>query len=276
MTRGVVFGGGGLTGIAWETGLAVGLARHGIAIRDADLFIGTSAGSVVAANLAGTTPLDALLEAQVDGSIPEIPGALGLAVVRAMLALTFTRDERRAFQKVGALALAAATVEEPVRRAVIEKRLPQHEWPAAAVKIPAIEAQSGEFTVFDSSSGVGLVDAVAASCAIPGVWPSVTIGDRRYYDGGMRSVTNADLATGCDRVLVITPTRQGIRRGSSVDDQLATLPGDVRSLVITPDAEARRGMGRKALDPAARPAAAAAGLAQADRVADAIAEVWGA
>ena len=60
--------------------------------------------------------------------------------------------------------------------------------------ITAVDAVTGEFTVFTADSGVDLVDAVAASCAVPGVWPPVTIGDRRFVDGGVRSPVNADLA----------------------------------------------------------------------------------
>ena len=53
--------------------------------------------------------------------------------------------------------------------------------------------------VFDAASDVRLLDAVGASCAVPGIWPPVTINGRRYIDGGIRSAANADLAAGCDR-----------------------------------------------------------------------------
>ena len=104
---------------------------------------------------------------------------------------------------------------EPVRRAVIAARLPSHEWPAHPLVVTAIDAHSGAFTRFDASSGVPLVDAVAASCAVPGVWPPVSIGGRRYIDGGVRSVTNADLASGCGRVLVLAPMPADVAPGSS-------------------------------------------------------------
>src|SRR5690348_17427060 len=59
--------------------------------------------------------------------------------------------------------------------------------------------RSGEFAVFDSAGDASLVDAVGASCAVPGLWPPVTIGERRFMDGGMRTVANADLAHGYER-----------------------------------------------------------------------------
>ena len=59
--------------------------------------------------------------------------------------------------------------------------------------------------VFDNTSGVPLERAVAASCAVPGVFPAVEVGGRRYVDGGLRSIANADLAAGHRRVLVLSP-----------------------------------------------------------------------
>ena len=65
--------------------------------------------------------------------------------------------------------------------------------------------QYGVHRVFDRTSGVSLVDAVAASCAVPGIWPPVTIQGARYVDGGVRSSDNADLASGFARVIVVSP-----------------------------------------------------------------------
>ena len=81
-------------------------------------------------------------------------------------------DRRR---RLGALALSADTVEEPVRRRVIESRLDGIDWVGDRLRVVVVEATSGDRRVFDASSGVDLVDAVTASCAAPGVWPPVTI-----------------------------------------------------------------------------------------------------
>lgn len=274
-TRALVLGGGGLTGIAWETGLLLGLERRGIHLRDADLIVGTSAGSAVAAQVAGPTPLEELYMAQIEGRVDELPGKLGLfGILKLIIAMRGTKDERKALAKVGAMALRARTVTEPVRHAVIEQRLPVHTWPATELKIPATNAVTGGFTVFDRSSGVELTDAVAASCAVPMVWPPVTIGSARYYDGGIRSVANVDLATGYHRVVVITPGTQGLRKGTSPAEQLAAI-GATASTLVAPDADTRAAMGRNPLDPKARTASARAGLEQADRVADVVRGTWG-
>ena len=73
----------------------------------------------------------------------------------------------------------------------------------------AVDARTGQFVVFDAAGEAGLVDAVGASCAVPGVWPPVTIGNRRFVDGGVRSVANADLAAGYQRVVIVAPVTVG-------------------------------------------------------------------
>jgi NTE family protein len=166
VTRALVLGGGGVTGVAWETGVLLGLERAGIPLREADLIVGTSAGSVVAAQVAGPTPLEELFAAQIDGWGAELASRLGLGGILTLVgAMRFTRDERAALAKVGRSARRATTPDEATRRAVIEARLPVHEWPDRAVKIPAVDAMTGELRVFDRSSGVSLVDAVGASAS---------------------------------------------------------------------------------------------------------------
>jgi NTE family protein len=105
-------------------------------------------------------------------------------------------------------------VPEAQRRAIIDGRLPRHEWPAhPRLLVTAVDAETGEAVVWDHDSGVDLVDAVAARCAVPLVWPPMSVNGRRYVDGGVRSPINADYATGCSRVVVLAPTTAAIRRG---------------------------------------------------------------
>ena len=111
--------------------------------------------------------------------------------------------------------------------------------------------------MFDAASGVDVVDAVAASCAVPGVWPPVTIGGSRYIDGGIWSLTNSDLATGCDLVVVLAPLFD-----QAMHAELAGLGTRVESVVITPDNRSIAAFGSDVLDPAVREPSARAGLAQ--------------
>jgi NTE family protein len=140
-----------------------------------------------------------------------------------------------------------------------------------------VDAADGSFAAFEAGSGVALVDAVAASCAVPLVWPPITIGGRRYIDGGMRSVTNADLATGCDRVLVVAPfVPPDSPLGPTLDQEVAGLrDGGARVEVVLADDAALQAFGTNPLDPATRAPSARAGRAQAARVLAAVRDLWG-
>ncbi|MET8351482.1 patatin-like phospholipase family protein [Micromonospora sp. NPDC005206] len=276
MERALVLGGGGVTGVAWELGLLAGLAERGVPVTEADLVVGTSAGSVVGAQMCSGVPLEQLYEAQLAPPSGELTARLGLAVLARMVwAGARTRDAVRARARIGAMAVAARTPSEASRRAVIEARLPTAEWPQRRLLVTAVDASSGEFVVFDGDSSVSLVDAVGASCAVPGVWPPVTIGARRYVDGEMRSTVNADLAADARRVLVIAPTSGAFGPMPRLSAQVAGLrAAGSRVVVVTPDASARKAIGRNVLDPARRAGSARAGRAQAAVVADEVAALW--
>lgn len=154
---------------------------------------------------------------------------------------------------------------ESVRREVIANRLPSPAWPDRALLIVAVDAATGASRMFGPDSGVDLVDAVAASCAVPGVWPPVTIGNARYSDGGVRSMANVDLAAGCDRALVIAPIP---------DDALWEPVEGCRVEIVTPDERSLAAFDPDPLYPATRTPAARAGRAQGRRVAAQLAEVW--
>ncbi len=278
MTRALVLAGGGLTGIAWETGVIAALYEIGIELADADLVVGTSAGAAVAAQITSGAPVDELVAAQLVPAARSKERAAELDLdllgrVFAVLADTDVEpDERRA--RVGAMALAAETITEAERREIIEARLPGHEWPDQSIILTAVDAHTGALTTFERTSGVPLVDAVAASCAVPCVWPPVTIGSHRYIDGGVRSGTNADLAVGHDVVVVITP--EIVEMDARLERELAKLEREGSAVeVVRTDAEARREMGPNALDPAMRAPALAAGRRQGASVADRVRAVWG-
>ncbi len=274
----LVLGGGGITGIAWETGILAGLVDAGVDLTGADLVVGTSAGSVVGAQLTGGAELPAMYERQLEPPTREkvarmtrpLLAQYGWALVRSR------RDDAHFRRRVGSLALAAEkaglTPTEQERLDVIGSRLVATEWPERPLVVTAVDAATGEFHAFDRDSGVPLLKAVAASCAVPGVYPPVTIDGRRYVDGGMRSAANADLAQGYDRVVVLAPIARGIGPIASVDAQVTGMVS--RVAVVSPDQGSRTAIGRNVLDPAARAASARAGRAQAAAVAERVADVW--
>lgn len=282
MTRAVVLGGGGVAGIAWATGIAAGLARVGVDIAQADVFVGTSAGSVVGAQLACEVSFETLLALQL------APPANSREQVRPYSQLDADARNRQLMEKVGgdlvaarkrigAYAVRSVTVPFDVRRGIVAARLPQVDWPARTLRVVAVDTATGEHAVFDRHSGVDFIDAIAASCAVPGVWPAVPIDGRKWMDGGIRSLSNADLATSAQYVLVIAPL--GYAEGNPVSGHLraevrALQEIGVRVAAIVPDSPSLNAMTDNVLDPARCVPSAEAGIEQALRIAPAIATFW--
>jgi NTE family protein len=259
--RALVLGGGGITGI------------------------GTSAGSVVGALIASGTGLDELYASQLAPPGPYRPLRMRTAtMVRWGLAAVCSRRSEQLGVRLGKMALAA-TVPEGEWRRFLEARFGARTWPERDLLITAVDAESGQLAVFGKGSQVGgtavtLLDAVTASCSVPGVWPPVTIGGRHWIDGGVRSTTNADLAAGYERIVVLSPVPWGLR-GTGAAAQVAALrkphqaPGEQAQVVlITPDAATRRATGHNMLDLARGAPVAAAGRRQAGSFAAEVARVW--
>lgn len=276
--RVLVLGGGGITGIAWEFGVLHGLVDAGVDLTDADLVVGTSAGSVVGSQLGARADLAARYAAQLEddadaGARTPVDAEAMVALFGAALAgATDLADVRR---RIGGVATAAATVDAEERVALIATRLPTHTWPDRPLWITAIDVATGQLVVFDSDAGVPLVRAVAASCAVPGIWPPVTIRGRRYMDGGIGSAVNAELVRSADAVVVVAPIAENVLRpGSAVADELRHLGPDLRRLVVTPDPGAVVAIGPDSLDPSRRAESARAGLNQGRALATSVAAVW--
>jgi NTE family protein len=175
--------------------------------------------------------------------------------------------------RIGAMSMRAHPPGGEARIEVIRSRIRVETWSERDLKVTAVEAETGEFVVFDKDSGVDIVHAVAASCAVPLVWPAVTIDGKHYVDGGMRSTANVDLAEGCDAVVVIAPLPQAFSKATSIRAQLERT-GATRTAVVTPDKDALAAIGKNVLDPAKRADAARAGLRQAASVVDKVRVAW--
>ena len=267
-TTAVVLAGGGVAGIAWELGVLAGLADAGTdLVAGADLVVGTSAGATVAAQVTSGRSLEELFALQQQPGTTEIAVDYDmgerLAQLTALEAGAATEQER--LRRIGAMALDVETISEARRLEVVASRLPSLEWPARPVKLTAIDARTGEFVVFDRHSGVSLLDAVAASCAVPGVWPPVTIDGRQYIDGGMRSIANADVAGGYDRVITLCPLALPHRQARLDRERAELEAGGAEVVLVVADDASMAAIGPNPLDPSTRAGVAAAGRAQGAR-----------
>jgi NTE family protein len=284
--RALVLAGGGIAGIGWETGVLRGIADESPAaarlLLDSDVLVGTSAGSAVAAQIGGGSTLEAMFDRQVAETSAEIDSGVDVNAIAelflAVLAEPYDNSldkTRQQMRRIGAVALATTTVPEPVRRHVIAQRLLSHDWPDRALRLTAIDTATGELVVFDRESGVELVDAVAASCAVPGAWPPVTIAGRRYMDGGIASSVNLGVAHDCDVAVVLLPS--GVDAPSPFGDgpaaEIAALAG--ATFAVFADDNSLAAFGPNLLDPRCRIGSAVAGREQGGREAQAVARFLG-
>jgi NTE family protein len=275
--RALVLGSGGITGVAWEVGLLAGLAAGGLDLAGADLVVGTSAGALAGAMVTSGTGLAELYQAQINpDGVDVIAGMSRKLIMRYALAWGLPGTPTRARIRMGRLALASPDLPEAERSAVIGAWLPSHDWPASRLLITAVDVTSGKFTAFGAASGATLIEAVSASCAVPGVWPPVWINGRQWMDGGMRSAANADLAAGCERIVVLAPIWQGfgLMKGAVRQCRRLARRGRRAVALVVPDAQARAAIGPNLLDSSRRGLAARAGYVQAAGAASQIAAVW--
>lgn len=289
--RALVLGGGGSTGNAWLIGVIAGLFDAGLDVTDADLTIGTSAGSTAAAQIASVTPTELLAAilaaapqqrtgpAGSDGGRVPIRSATN-HLERTSRIIAAAEDAADMRRRMGAAAIEMEAASDGSGRtqwrATVAARLPSQHWPERTVLITAVDALTGGPVVFDRHSGVDLADAVAASCASGSAY---NIGGRRYIDGGYRRNENADLAAGYERVLVLSPfggrsrhpLEWGMQLAAQVDELCA---GGSRVETISPDSNSEHMFGANAMDLSLRPTAARAGYSQGRALAGQLTELW--
>ncbi|MFD9337266.1 patatin-like phospholipase family protein [Streptomyces sp. NPDC060028] len=273
----LVLGGGGVVGGAWAVGMLAGLAEAGLDLSLADVIVGTSAGALIGTRIASGVPIEELYaencagERTVDVTVTLRQTA---AFLRAALG---SRDPERSVRRLGRAALASRTVPEAAVfdavAALLGGEVPR--WPERDLRLTAVDARTGELKAFDAGSGVTLREALAASCAVPVVWPPITIAGGRWMDGGSRSTSNVHLARGHRRVVAITPIPKAVGPHPNAHEQGAALEREGSLVaVLSPDRAARKAFGRNMLDQTRGPGAARAGRVQAAACAQAVAAVW--
>lgn len=275
-SRALVLGGGGVTGIAWEIGVLSALSSRGIHWSKATSVIGTSAGSFVGTAVAAGYDLEKLYAAQFEPNDNEVDARASEATMAAWWDALAEggADPRKVGAAMGRIAKAnPEPVTKDVRRRAVAARLVTADWPAG-LKVTAIDADTGELHLFDEHSGLSLIEAVSASGAVPGVWPLENFQGRSWVDGGMVSTTNARLAAGHDKIVILAPMPAAYGRIPGAAQDAATLAASAEVFLITPDDQSVEAIGPNPYDPARRDHCATAGRAQGEALADQISALW--
>ncbi len=293
MRVGLALGGGGLTGTAFHAGVLNALADHFDA-REAEVIVGTSAGSTAAALMrAGFPPTDYV--ARVSG---ETMSAEGRAILGGMPPLSEPAAAAARERRPASAALGRSALRRPWRYppgVTLAAWLPAgtrpvdpgaqrlqnlfQGWPDADLWIVAVDLNSGQRVVFGRDAHPSVGDAVAASCAVPGYFAPVVIGGRRYVDGGAHSMVSLDLLAGRDLDLLVVSAPLSTTDWAAADPgnlprvaarhqlrrEARTLRG-TRIITVAPDAAMRRIMGTNSMVVAKRAPVARAALEYARTV----------
>ncbi len=230
LDHGLCLGGGGLFFVAWQVAYLHTLATYGIRFESADRIVGTSAGSMVASGVAGGKLGRLHGEVQLLARAPNLVGALAPASKlrpsqqRALDLFLLADDaEPTTVQTIGHAALAAATTSAAAMRRNIALVVG---WGAVAPEtlwITCVDAFTGERCVVRGGAGVTLARTVAASSAVPGLFPPQLIGERQCMDGGVSGTgLHLDLLAGTRRVLALSLTD-----GTAAEGMMTTGPGHI-------------------------------------------------
>ena len=279
----LVLAAGGILGEAWMSGVLAGIEDgSGIDLRDCDAYVGTSAGSIVAARLAAgerpRRPRDrgAPSDFARDAPPPRRRSVLrGAARVGAWASAPLVPPLLALGAPAGARLRALALARVPDRGERLESLRADLEQLGSRfdgrLRVCCVDRGSGRRVVFGriGAPRASVADAVVASCSIPWVFEPVRIGDRDYVDGGAWSLTNLDTApAGRDsEVLCLHPaggremafssvfgTLRAAAAAASEVEVLALRARGARVRVVSPDAASASEMGANFMDP--RPARA--------------------
>jgi NTE family protein len=276
---GLILGGGGVVGVAWELGVLAAITTDaGWNPARATVIAGTSAGSMAGAITALGRDLPAIAARRTAGvTMPDAsagPGrpAATSAVSPELLDLmrpgTATAAERA--RAVGRMARAAQPVMDGAAyRAFIGSSLPA-EWPAGDLRLTTIDCETGETVLLDSGSGMDLIDAVAASCAVPAYFPTVQYKGRHFTDGPRGPYIAALAAELGLQAIVFVGLRLPFMAGADEHAELDALAAGGMPVARVTDGPAFAAAGVDLMDPAASAVGTLIGLADGRNAAGAV------
>lgn len=284
--RTLVLGGGGIFFIAWQVAYLNGLKRAGVDLEQAEIIVGTSAGSVVASIVAAghlerfgkKVNLLAKLPTLMDALAPSRSFAPSQSRALGMFQAAQDNDPTT-IRAIGHAALAASTASAAETRRVLGLTLGMRGWPSETLRISTVDCYTGERLVATHEHDLSAVRAAAASSSVPGIFAPQPLFDRFCMDGGVSGTgTHCDLVAGADRALVIS-------LGAVLKTDLAmmtvrpdSLETEIAELSNTGTQSELRGPNNlditRLMDPSSVPDALALGAQQAEVDGPSLAKFW--
>lgn len=290
MTLGLVMGGGGVVGIAWETGVLAALQHEqGFDPTGAAIVIGTSAGSVTGAQAALGRDFGELADLARRPASPR-PGGAPAAVSPPPPAMPdFTRGPQAEIMqlmtsggaeavgaRIGELAMRCETaLTEDAYVESFRRMLGTDEWPAVDLRVTTCECETGRGVAWSRVDGIDLVRAVASSCAVPGFFPTVSFGGRHYTDGPRSVTVDLLVGAGVDTVLFIGPNAALAQFADRMEAEFDAIRSKGIEVHTVTGGDALARIGLNLMDPALRAAGAEIGLADGRDAAGRLASVLG-
>ncbi|MET7403832.1 patatin-like phospholipase family protein [Dactylosporangium sp. NPDC005572] len=277
---GIVLGGGGETGIAWQTGVLAALGNEAHLTPDAvDVVVGTSAGAIAGSYFSARLDLNQLVDRERTGKVATAPlpagegmSAIPTEIIAALASTEGTVEERGRI--VGKLAMKAPT---PISSAdlvtYVGSMLAGPEWPELDFRPTSVNAETGQTVLWKRSDGVPLAAAVASSAAVPGFLPTVEINGHHYTDAP-RTSFSSDLVAEKELDAIVYIGMPTPNLSNTVEEEaLNKLEADgLRVVRITGGADSEL-LIREALDPRIRPQAVEMGLRDGSAAAPAVAGI---
>lgn len=229
--------GGGHYGIAFHIGYLKGLFDKGLDLRTVDYIIGTSAGSQVSTTVSSMIDWDTIWQEQIIEKVNETTpisdkemGELFQAFDQLAKESKSTKDWVDGMGKISKNTQPHVSLD--IRRDMIRNRLGSVplEW-NDKLNIVATELETSERKVFNAQSDVALIDALAASSALQGVWQPIPINGYHYYDGGSYSIENPDVVDDADKVIVLT-TNLPIETPYALDQLVEQMKADGKDVYV--------------------------------------------
>ena len=284
--RTLVLGGGGVYFVAWQVAYLNGLIKRGVELEQAEIIVGTSAGSVVASILSNRGLARFAKQVNWIAKVPALVGLLAPASnfypsqIRAIEMFRSADNNRpETIQAIGHAALAAHTPTAAEMRRSTGFAIAARGWSSPALQITTVDTYTGERLVVTQNSGVSSVRAAAASSAVPGIFSPQPIHDRWCMDGGVSgSGTHCDLVAGSGRALVISLGAALKQVVAAMTIQPGNLTNELTELHRTGTKAFARGPSKvdmaRLMDPSAVPEAIALGDEQAANDAVEMAAFW--